>query len=489
MVISTRLAARLRLLTFAFGALLLVSPGLAWLKRPPPESPRTALQAHPCRIPGYAYAIECGELAVPLSYARGAANERRSLRWYRVPAQARYPLADPLLWIADGPGVHMTDRAAGMIAALRRVRNNRDLIWLEPRGMPSGPVCVPSGEASLAQRMEPLAQSRIAADCRAAWAAWGGVENLSASTRAADLAMLRRGLGLPAVNLLAEGAGVKVALAWMQLEPQALRSQVWDSPPPLSGHALHIRAERSARALQAAIAACLEDARCRAAYPDPAVDLTRARWLLPADLVLTHPQSGTTESLHFTDAMLASLLDKLLRSPARAAALPAALHAAASGNWQPLFGLAALGWPRQDSIFGWELWLAEACLDGSRLAPPPAGDMPRWFFGAQADSLAMACGSMVPYTVSARQEIALPVPTLVLASETDPLGDLPPAGVLAVNVPGAGHGVLAHDCAQDVLYRFVHAGGRLAPEALQSACLQQVPYPAPLVLPRQGARP
>ncbi len=473
---------RLRLLAFAVVFLAFLGALLAWLHRPAGGAAAASPAGGACRVPGYPHEILCGEISVPLAHGKSLAATR-TLRWYRVPARARNASPDPLVWIAGGPGVDMRDRAAMMITTLRRIGNRRDLIWLEPRGMPAGdgPACVPAGPAPMAMRLEPLADASRAEACRAEWEFWGGAAALSAEARAADLVLLRRALGLRQVNVLAEGAGARVALAWLRQEPQALRSLVWDSPPPLTGPTLAIRGASAAQALRGAFTACAQDARCQRAYPDPAGDFSRTRQRLPAQVVLPHPQSGAVEALHFTDAMLANMLDGLLRSPARASALPAALQASARGDWQPLFGLAALGWARQDAVFGWSLWLAEACLDGSRLSAPPADPLAAWFFAAQAELLNGACSGMTPMTPPAREEVALSVPTLVLASGVDPLGDAPPRAAQAVEVPGAGHGALMHGCAQDVVFRFVNAGGRLAREALDAACLERVAYPAPFV--------
>lgn len=471
---------RMRLITFAILSFVVLSALLAWRKAPTAsQAPAAWLKADSCRILGYPYAIPCGEIRVPLVHGQPGLG-MRTLRWYRVPARARYPLPDPLIWIADGPGVNMQDRAAAIINTLKRIGNRRDILWLTPRGMPA------KGEEACLLPNGPdftiyLAPPRDSERCKAAWTEWGGVANLSAKARAADLVQLRQTLGLRQVNILAEGAGARVALAWMEREPEALRSMVWDSPPPLAAPRSPTLAKRSAHALAMAFAACAEEVRCATAYPAPASDLSQIRKLLPLTIALAHPQTGIKTSVYLTDDMLANLLARLLRSPARAAALPAALNAAMHGDWQPLFGLAALSWPRSQDTFGWALWLAEACLDESRLANAPKEPVAAWFFAAQQRYLAAACGEIAPLTSTPRHEIDFPVPTLVLTGQANPLGATPPSGVLAVEVPGAGHGVLAHDCAQDVVFRFLHAGRPLELAALDVDCLRQVAYPVPFV--------
>ncbi len=437
------------------------------------------LSGETCRIPGHAHTLLCGTLAVSL-HADARPAETRSLRWYKVPARARYPLADPVVWIADGPGVYPTDRAPAMLGALRRVMNDRDLIWLEPRGLPATPEagCVPPGYASMAEKIEPLQSS--APRCRAAWKAWGGAARLTPAVHAEDLEQLRTRLGLGQVNLLAEGYGARIAEAWAVRYPASIRRMVLDSPAP-ARQALAQRAERTAHALRKVFAACAAHPACAARFPDPAADLARIRQALPARLSLVHPQTGQTERLDMHDRRLALMLERLVRHPARAAALPASLHAAAQGQWGAFVGLAAMGWGAQDGAFAWELWLADACQSGSREVPPRSDPLASWFFSATQQTLGQHCGGLPPASPMALETTRIDVPTLVLEGRFDPLsGDALRDGAMRIAVD-TGHGVLGHNCAQDVVFRFIRGGPRADIQSLEAECLASVPYPAPFV--------
>lgn len=438
------------------------------------------LAGEPCRIPGYAHELACGVLEVPLQYGVGV-TATRTLRWYKVPARARYPQADPVIWIADGPGVYPTDRAPAIIATLRRVMNDRDLIWLEPRGLPPTPEagCVAPGFATMADRVEPLA--RHAGDCRAAWAVWQGAVNLTASAHADDLERLRSGMGLAQVNLLAEGYGARVADAWAVRYPARIRTMVLDSPAPLVGHQLSLRAVRTASALRKVFAACGVHPACAVRFPDPAADLALVRKSLPDRLVLPHPQTGQAEALEMDDRRLAIMLERIVKTPARAAALPAALHAAAKGEWSALVGLSALGWSAQDGAFAWELWLADACQAGTQQEPLPQEALAAWFFTAAQQTLAQSCGEQHATSPMRLETSRLEVATLGLVGRFDPLsGDALRDGALRIEVD-TGHGVLGLGCAQDVVFRFIRAGRGVTLENVDAACLERVPYPTPFV--------
>lgn len=459
------------------GVLALVAGLLAGLGGSPASVPAPAAgNARPCRIAGHPNEIVCGVLQVPLRHEGG--HETRALRWYRIPARARYPVPDPLVWIADGPGVDAVARAPAMAVTLSRILNARDLIWLEARGMPAAAAaCVPPGPGSVVDRIDPLAHAARAARCRDEWSSWGGAAGLSVRQRAADLELLRRTLGLRQVNVLAEGSGARVAEAWARIAGAAMRAQVWDGPPPGGESPAVTRAEMAAAALESVFRACRAQPACHAAHPDPAADLMRVRAGLPANLEVRHPRTGMPERLELSDRLLATMLDRILRQPARAVALPVALSAAAKGEWQPLLGLAALGWARDDTYFSWGLWLAETCAgQGAGGAPDRLGAWAAWFYRADALRVRESCGGWKPSVPPAQRDLPLAAPVLVLTGGVDPLSAAPPPEALTLVAPGAGHGVLAQGCARDVVFRFIDGGGR---STLDAGCLERIPYPLP----------
>lgn len=469
----------LRLAGFAVLALAASAVFFAGTRQADSQGADDRLSGASCRIPGYAHTLLCGTLTVSLRDGKESAATR-TLRWYKIPARARYPLADPVVWIADGPGVYPTDRAPAMLGALRRVMNDRDLIWLEPRGLPATPEtgCIPPGYASMTDKIEPLQAG--ATRCRAAWAAWGGAEGLTASVHAEDLEQLRTGLGLGQVNLLAEGYGARVAEAWAVRYPASIRRMVLDSPAP-ARQALAQRAERTADALRKVFASCTAHAACAVRFPDPAADLARIRKALPVRLTLVHPQTGRGEALDMDDRRLALMLERLVKNPARAAALPAALHAAAQGQWSALLGLAAMGWSAQDGAFAWELWLADACQSRSRRESLPQDRLAAWLFSAAQQTLDQHCGSHPPASPMTLETHRIEVPTLALVGRFDPLsGHALRDGTVQIEVD-TGHGVLGHGCAQDVVFRFIRGGPRADIQSLEAECLASVPYPTPFV--------
>lgn len=436
----------------------------------------------PCRIPGYAHEIECGYLKVDGAVSAGGMVDTE-LRWYRIPARARYSLQDPVIWI-PGFGINTVERGASMAGALKRLLNTRDLIWLEPRGTPpnADEACVPAGAKHLQEQLEPLADADAVKRCLDAWRLRGGSVASPIRQHAQDLERLRDSLNLQKVNILAEGQGSAVALEWSSIAPDAVRRVVLDSPI-LADNLLEHRAIRMAEALQKAFAACGQAEECRSAYPDPRASLRQVRASLPLTLEIPNPQTGRSESVHLTDAQLASLVMRILHHPVRAVVLPAALQEAAHGDWRPLFGLYALTWPAPHKTFHWETWLAGFCS-----GTPPGTDMPEdefaaWFFFAERQRYERLCDAWpVQPEPELRTPEALP-PLLVLRGGADPATSMPPAGAEVVLAPGAGHGMLAYGCAADIVYRYVWASDAVGEggNGPGTACLEQVPYPLPFV--------
>lgn len=433
----------------------------------------------PCRIGGYPHEIICGEISMPVNAGKPALGSM-NIAWRKIEARARYPLSDPLVWIPDGLGVDATDRAPVIINALMRLHNTRDLIWLDIRGSgTSSPLqCAPPGFSGIREKIDRLSDSNVLVSCQQEINSRGGLETFGFEAIAADYEAMRKVLGLKQVNVLAEGVGAAVALAWSRINPGAIRKQIFDSPPPLGVELAHERAARHRDSLMASFDACIKDFVCRAINPSPLTTFHQIKHRLPETITVHHPQTGRAEKLTMNDALFAQMLSGVLRSPVRAAALPSVLSAAAGGNWQPFIGLSSLGWAKPDSRFSTGLWLASQCQEFALSPVNHADSIASWFFAMHQQRLSLICPARLP----ARIRHAASVPTLVFSGGVDPLGSTTfpsvPTAVL-IKAPGAGHGVLTHGCAKDVAYRFFNSrhDSPLAPQ-LDASCLENIPYPA-----------
>ncbi|WP_119290240.1 alpha/beta fold hydrolase [Azohydromonas sediminis] len=445
----------------------------------------------PCRLAGVEHEARCGRLARPLDPARpdGPSIE---LHVAVLPALARHPRPDPVLFLAGGPGQSAIELAGHVQRLLGPLGRRRDLVLVDQRGTGrSAPLACSRGPGELAGVDAQVAHLLACRDALAQRPELGGPDGLRHFTtpRAAeDLDAVRRALGAGQVNLVAVSYGTRVALEVMRRFPQTVRRAVLDGVAPPDMALPHASALDAQAALDALFDACAADTACQTRHPALRAQWQRALARLPATVTLADARTGAPTPTWLTpDAALAALR-LALYSPLLASALPFAIDEAAQGRWQPLLGLgqALSAGARQPVVAAGAHFGVVCAEDAPRAAalPPPAtalgasvarlyervcaawprGDLPAGF-----DTLAPA-----------------PAPVLLLSGGLDPVtpprhGErvreaLGPQARHAV-VPNAGHGVLALPCVRDAAQRFVDATGAAQALAVDVDCARAVPRP------------
>jgi hypothetical protein len=90
-----------------------------------------------CSVEGAPSGSRCGTLRVPADRGRPAGRQLK-LRFVLVPGQAPGP-ADPLFYLAGGPGESAVEALPLVLPTLRSVEANREVVFLEQRG-PAAPA-------------------------------------------------------------------------------------------------------------------------------------------------------------------------------------------------------------------------------------------------------------------------------------------------------------------------------------------------------------
>jgi pimeloyl-ACP methyl ester carboxylesterase len=187
--------------------------------------------------------------------------------------------------------------------------------------------------------------------------------------------------------------------------------------------------------------------------------------------------------------MLLAAVRGPLYSPALAAALPAAIHAAAQGRFDALMGLGASFGAGRAAQIAMGMHFSVLCAEDLPLLSGTL-DVPGPDFGRDgARQYEQVCanwprGTVPPafYAVPASR-----APALLLSGGLDPA--TPPRhgervaralGPTAqhVVVPNAGHGVMGIGCVRDVIYRFIDAPEDTAASAVDASCVKAIPRPA-----------
>ncbi len=198
----------------------------------------------PCRFPlPDQQPIECGDLSVPEDYSNPDGRQIR-LHVAVIRSSSETPSPDPLFILYGGPGAYALDRIDSTVQRFSAVLAERDLILFDQRGVGySQPSlnCPELDDFDLIVIDEQLNHDQLLARrldtyaaCRDRLQAAGtSLPAYSASALAADVAGLRRALGVDHWHLYGVSYGARLALMIVRDYPDGLRTLVLDSAYPV----------------------------------------------------------------------------------------------------------------------------------------------------------------------------------------------------------------------------------------------------------------
>ncbi|CAM3623676.1 alpha/beta hydrolase [Corallococcus soli] len=437
-------------------------------------NPERRMALKPCRLDGVAAQTLCGTLEV--FEDRAAAKGRKlSLRVVVVPALASQPKADPLFFLAGGPG--QAASRTRILPALERIRRQRDIVFVDQRGTgDSHPLdcdALNPSRVSLAERFADRDDADVLPRCRKGWDA---DERLYTTSIAMDdLDDVRAALGYGQVNLWGVSYGTRAALVYMRQHPERVRTAILDGVAPMGQYLPLYAARDGQRALDLLLEACAKDAVCATAYPDLRA---RTEALLarleasPAKVRLPHPRTGVTEDFVLTRHVFLSELFSLLYSPEVASLVPLMLDRAAKDDWTSFVALSLGLTDEVARTTSRGMFLAVVCAEDAPFFTEADAEREAkgtWFGPRMALEVKKACarwpGSTVPKAF--REPVVSAIPTLLLSGELDPV--TPPAWgeeakrtlsrSLHVVVPGLGHNTVGADCARSLMAEVLTRGG------------------------------
>ncbi|MGH2938773.1 MAG: alpha/beta fold hydrolase [Solirubrobacterales bacterium] len=453
------------------------------------------MTAHTAGVAGAADSVpgledaRCAYLTVPEDRRRPASDRRIRLAVAIVPAVSPKPVADPLVFLAGGPGSSAMGQAQSLIEA--GVNRDRDLILMEQRGaLFSQPQLICSESASFVTRRVGLVydalstgRRQVAATraCRRRFAARGiDLGAYNTTENAADFAELRQALGIQQWNLFGVSYGTDLALTLMREHPAGIRTVTLDSvvPPQSIGPAVFWPSAREG--FDNLFAACASQSRCRHGHPH----LRRTFNGLVRKLE-SHPlttrirlEPGTAATKVVMDGgALADWLVLMALGPDVYVEVPSWIDQLAAGHPQNV----AASWARLSQQPGNGLQYGVVCgewvpyqpesemLERSHRAFPSYPDSVL----AQAPQIPFSyeeCGAWnVPKAPAAQRQVTRSnIPTLLLSGTFDAVTPPSQARVAArtlssssvVSILGVGHGAqLRSPCANQVLASFLSTPG------------------------------
>jgi pimeloyl-ACP methyl ester carboxylesterase len=287
----------------------------------------------------------CGRLFVPEDRAHPN-GKTISLSVAIIPAEAPIPKPDPIVWLAGGPGDDALTEIPWAVAG--HLNRDRDVIFMSQRGTYTARpkltcnVVDRWAEHTLNMPYDAPAtgQAYVAATrrCRAQLLQKGvdlGAYNTLESSN--DLEALREALAIKEWNVYGISYGTDLALNYMRMHPQGIRSVGIDGifPPPLAGG--RAAWTSAGEGINAVLKACEADARCHARYGSIGATFRRlVRKYQRAPRTVHVPVQGVTGKVAVK--ISGGMLLQWTVSPGThlAGTVPAALDALAHGDPKPI---------------------------------------------------------------------------------------------------------------------------------------------------------
>lgn len=448
-----------RLLSALCGLVLALAAGRAVAAAP-------TYEPSPCTgdFSGLPWRVECGVLTV--DETRGKADSRRVAMPVTV-VKALHPVAGlpPVISLHGGPGGGQVE---GVARGLRShmgaelIAKDQDWIFFDQRGGELSAPVLDCGHAAL-NDAGPISDATAAAleACGRRWAASGtDLSRYNAREVALDVQDLRNLLHLSSFDIYGVSYGTRIGFAVLTHAPQGVRAAVLDSVWPPEAMWAQGGPQMISDAVKVLFKRCAEDAKCRAAYPDPAGKLDGlARRLLDGPIV-------TPRRTYTADDLGGFLMDQIY-SNAGAKGLPRDVYALAAGDYTALDEQIAERSPYVEGQHLTHLCKEEfpferrdqvaAGVENDPVARLSVRSFQRYFDVCRSWPVG-------PADPVEQRPVSSGVPTLFLAAEIDP-GCPPPLAEAAarrfsrgqfVLVPNETHGVTGRSaCARRMMRRFL----------------------------------
>lgn len=481
---------------------LLLPLVLGTLLAPPLADARSLgqLEFTPCDLSqpgtGATTRLECATLEVPEDPARPE-GRKLSLKIGLAASRSSEPEADPVLFIAGGPGQSATESYPSIAGGFARLREKRHIVFIDQRGTGEGHrlACDFPDEMTESAHAD-ARQTEMARDCLAGYDA--DVAQYTTSVAVTDLEALRQALGAPTLNVYGGSYGTRVAQEYARQYPDGVRSLLLDGvvPPALALGSEHsINLEDS---LKAILGRCADEPACSQAFGDPyrtLYALRDAARAMPTTVDVPDPRTFAMRELRLDEAAVAIIARLFVYSPETAALLPLLLDEAAKGRPQSLLAQAALVYDSLAGQINHGMQLSVICAeDASRLATREQ-DAELILGNAIVGVTTNQCSVWPrgPVSEDFHEPLRSDIPTLLLSGELDPVTPPRYADQVAATLPnsrhlvgkGQGHILLGRGCAPRLAAEFVES---LDPEGLEADCLD-VLGPSPFFLDYNGAAP
>jgi pimeloyl-ACP methyl ester carboxylesterase len=450
-----------------------------------------------CEVPNIGKA-KCGTYEV-FENRTTKTGRKIELKILVLPATGSPRAEDPFVYIPGGPGSSATEDATGLASAFGKIREHRDLLFIDQRGTGgSHPLkCKFFNEAdpqSYLGYFFPLDQVR---QCRRELEPMADLTLYTTPIAMDDLDEVRAALGYERLNLFGGSYGTRAVLVYMKRHPDHVSTAMLQGISPTNQLMPRDFPQSNERALQGIIAECAADKDCQAAFPNLQAETKAVLDRLlqgpidveinPANAGLRAGTANVRNTVKLSRDLAAEAVRYMLYSPPSARRVPLFLHLASQGNFTPL-ATAAVYFRTQLVATGSNgLYLSITCAedlgwikpgDGERLAQNTfLGD---YRLRQQREACALWPRASIPKDYAQPTKSSAPV--LLLTGELDPV--TPPSNAEAVArslpnslqivVPHGAHGIgglQGIECVFKLMEEFVESG---TTKGLNTTCVKNI---------------
>ena len=431
--------------------------------------------------------VYCRTIQVPVNHLEPT-GEQLELSMVKLPAIRSDAALDPVFVLAGGPGQGASDVIAALYPALRKVHQERTLIFLDQRGTgESGVLQCDISESNTSDiPLEELTTCRAEMTVDAQW--------YQSNHLADDTNWVRQKLGYEQINLYGVSYGTRLAMTIMRRHPDSVRSAVLDGVAPFQTPIGGDFGATARQMLEQVLLDCEVDDGCSNAFPELRTEYISVveRLTDPQTIEHPHPRTGKPTETVVDVEVFWGALQQLLYNGQTAAMIPYAIHQIATQNdWSPV-----LGWmdssPFSDIPIG--LYLSIICAEDATqidYSTQPVNGL-----GVQTTTqLQEMCGvwNTIPVGSDFFEPLRSDIPTLLLSGRLDPVT---PAsnGEVALQtlenakhlvVSGTAHNTIQQPCVYNLVRDFMQSTDV---QSLDDSCTTEPKRPA-FILSATGTAP
>lgn len=448
----------------------------------------------PCEPRGIPGPAKCGKLEV-FENRDTRTGRKISINIIVLPATGPQREPDPFFYFAGGPGSGASEDAPGIAQAFAKIREHRDLVFVDQRGtgQSSALDCKffdSQNPQSYFEYFFPLEDVR---KCRTELEAKAELTLYTTTTAMDDIDEVRTALGYDKINLFGASYGTRAAMVYLRQHPKSVRTVMLQGVSPTNMYLPSDYPVQTERALQGVLAECAADEACNKAFPKikSETQAVLAR-LIKGPVETEFNVSGVVGGpikVTLSRNLAAEAIRYLLYNPNGAARVPSVLHQAAEGNFAPL-AQAAFRFRRTLVGTGSNgMYLTVTCAEDIPWIKRSEGEVKGYHLGTflgdyRLDQQREACALWPRATVNPDyfKPVSSDVPVLILTGEWDPV--TPPANgdFVARTFPNSLHVVVPHgahgigglegiECIERLSTEFV---GRGTAKGLDTSCVKNI---------------